>query len=353
MFPLEIWVGVAMLVSLMIYALTGGADFGVGVWDLFATGPRKERQREVIVKAIAPIWEVNHIWLAIVVALLYTAFPLAFKAAVTTLSIPLAVILVGLIVRGISFVMRAYVIQSEWAHESWRVIFDLSSVLVSLSMGACIGAACSGAIRVQYHTGLIITRGNPAWWAPFSVSVGFLILAVFAFLAAVYLLHETDDPDLQKDFRLRALLAGLGVFLLAWVSFVLAGEGAPLIRDGLWNRMWSIPFQGVTGMMATSALCALWIGWYTSARILVVCQVLLLILGWGMAQFPHLIAPDLTFESAAASQNVLQRVLIFLGVSLLFLIPAFGYIYREYKWRKVENTGDQSEEEIELMEIEE
>jgi len=353
MFPFEIWIGVAMLGALIVYAISGGADFGVGVWDLFATGERKDQQRVVLVKAIAPIWEVHHIWLVLVVALLYVAFPLAFRAVYASLLIPLVVLGVGLMLRGVAFLMRAYVIQSEWAHEFWRILFAISSMVVAVGLGVCIGGVSSGLIRVQVHTGLVVSDAYSAWWAPFPFVVGFLILALFAFLAAVYLIHETDDVLLKEDFRMRALIAGGIVFVLAWVSFILSAEGAPLIREGLWHRVWSIPFQGVTGMMATAALCALWMRWYGPARILAVSQTLLMILGWGMALFPHIVAPDLKFENAAAPDDVLQRVALILGLGLLVLIPAFLYVYRVFKWQKAEEEIEFFEDEIELVEIEE
>ena len=70
-----------ILVSLSCYALLGGADYGGGVWDLFATGRTAARQREVIARAIAPVWEANHVWLILIVVLLFTGFPGAFAAA--------------------------------------------------------------------------------------------------------------------------------------------------------------------------------------------------------------------------------------------------------------------------------
>jgi len=354
MLPFEIWIGITMLAALMIYAISGGADFGVGVWDLFATGEGKDRQRVVIVRAIAPIWELHHIWLVLILTLLYVAFPVPFDAVYAALSVPLWLLVVGLELRAVAFIMRAYVITREWAHECWRLIFAVSSILVAVLLGVCIGAVSSGAIRVQVHSGLVLADHNSAWLAPFPFAIGFLILALFSFLAAVYLIHETEEEDLKEEFRLRALVAGLVVFVLAWVSFALAGEGAPLIRLGLWHRLWSMPFQGVTGMMATAALCALCVRWYNSARILAIAQVVLLILGWGLAQFPYIVAPDLTFENSAAPDEVLQRVLIIVSVGLLFLLPSLFYVYRLFKWQTVEEEGVHFlEEDVELVEIEE
>src|SRR5437870_12958917 len=97
-----------MLVSLVIYVLSGGADFGAGVWDLLASGPRKARQRELLSSAIGPVWEANHVWLIIVVVLLFTCFPAAFAAIMTALHVPLTIVLLGIVARGASFVFRSY-----------------------------------------------------------------------------------------------------------------------------------------------------------------------------------------------------------------------------------------------------
>src|SRR5437762_750368 len=96
---LERCVAAAILLSLNVYALTGGADFGGGVWDLFAFGPRAARQRDLIAAAIAPIWEANHVWLIAAIVLLFTAFPAAFAALTTALHIPLSLMLIGIVLR--------------------------------------------------------------------------------------------------------------------------------------------------------------------------------------------------------------------------------------------------------------
>ena len=103
MLSIEVLISGAMMVSLTFYALLGGADFGGGVWDLFASGPRKQAQRELIAEAIGPVWEANHVWLILVVVLLFTAFPPAFAAISTALHIPLTLMLIGIVLRGSAF----------------------------------------------------------------------------------------------------------------------------------------------------------------------------------------------------------------------------------------------------------
>src|SRR4051794_24014374 len=102
-FSPEIGVALAMLVGLTIYALFGGADFGAGVWNLLARGTRAQAQRELIAHAIAPVWEANHVWLIVVIVLLFTGFPTAFAVIMTDLHIPLSLMLVGIVLRGSAF----------------------------------------------------------------------------------------------------------------------------------------------------------------------------------------------------------------------------------------------------------
>ena len=84
----EFILGICLLSSLVLYALMGGADFGGGMWDLIAVGPRALRQRQAIAEAIGPIWEANHVWLILVVVLLFSGFPLGFAVMMTALNIP-------------------------------------------------------------------------------------------------------------------------------------------------------------------------------------------------------------------------------------------------------------------------
>src|SRR5258707_10489869 len=105
---LETIVAAAMLVALMVYALTGGADYGGGMWDLLAAGDRASRQREVIVEAIGPVWEANHVLLILVVVLLFTAFPAWFSTIMIALHIPITAMLLGIVLRGSAIAFSQY-----------------------------------------------------------------------------------------------------------------------------------------------------------------------------------------------------------------------------------------------------
>src|SRR3954452_12746719 len=98
--------GAILLLGVALYALLGGADFGGGIWDLFASGPRAAAQRKAIASAIGPIWEANHVWLIFVIVLVFTAFPPVFAAVSIALYIPLSLALLGIVFRGAAFIFR-------------------------------------------------------------------------------------------------------------------------------------------------------------------------------------------------------------------------------------------------------
>jgi cytochrome bd ubiquinol oxidase subunit II len=106
--PLELLLAVVILAALVVYALTGGADYGGGMWDLLARGSRAAQQRDVIEHAIAPIWEANHVWLILVVVVLFTGFPSAFAAMMIALHVPVTLVLLGIVLRGSAFAFRKY-----------------------------------------------------------------------------------------------------------------------------------------------------------------------------------------------------------------------------------------------------
>ncbi len=327
-------VGFVILVSLTFYALGAGADFGGGIWDLFARGPRAKPQRELIANAIGPIWEANHVWLILVVVLLFVAFPPAFSAICIALHIPLAVMLIGIVLRGTAFVFRSYDVQKDEVQRRWSGLFAIGSIIAPIMLGVCVGAIASGTIHSDVETGRVETNFFSQWLAPFPLAIGGFTLALFAFLAAVYLSLEANETELQNDFRRRALWAALGVGIAAFVCLYLSGEGAPLIRSGLAKSWWAIPFQIFTGIIALGTIAALWFRRFRGARLLAIMQVTLVIWGWGLAQFPYLVEPNLTFTNSAAPENVLRVLLIALAAGALLLFPSLWYLFRVFKTRE-------------------
>jgi cytochrome d ubiquinol oxidase subunit II len=210
-------------------------------------------------------------------------------------------------------------------------LFAVGSIVAPVMLGTCVGAIASGTIRVDLASGIVQTNFISQWLAPFPFAIGFWTLSLFAFLAAVYLTSETHEPDLREDFRRRALAAGMAVAFMALVSFILAETGAPLIRSGLSKEWWSIPFQVITGVASVGALAAVWKRHYRRARVLAMTQIAFIIAGWGLAQFPFLIGPDLTFTNAVAPDSVLRVLIGALAAGAALLFPSLWYLFRVFK----------------------
>ena len=325
----DILAGILAL-SLNAYVLFGGADFGGGVWDLLATGPRRSRQREVIAHALGPIWEANHVWLILAIVLTFTCFSPVFARLGTVLHIPLTLMLIGIVLRGSAFTFRTYDSQQDAVQRRWGRIFSSASVITPILLGVSIGAVASGRVGRETSGGFSERFVQP-WLTPFAFSVGLLALTIFAFLAAVFLTLETRDRELSDDFRRRALAAGVAVFLASALVLLLSGGAAPLVRTGLTASSWALPLHLATGATAISVLATLWFRRYRLARIGVGLQVSLILWGWAMAQYPFLLPPGFTIASTAAPETTLRLTLVVLAIGGVVLLPSLWYLFQIFK----------------------
>lgn len=324
--------GVLML-SLTVYLLTGGADFGAGFWELIARGERGKKERELVTKAIAPIWEANHVWLIVAIVLLSGAFPRVLAVLSTALHIPLLIMLVGISLRGAAFVFQHYGPPDPVFQRRWGLTFSASSALTPLFLGITLGAAVSGAIRVSPQ-GEVKTDFIREWFAPFPVAVGILTVVTCVFLSAVYLAAEARDTELVEAFRRRALRSAVFLGIAAFAVLWLSASQAPAIFRGLTAHAFSWPFHLLTGALAIGTLVALWRRQLVAARALAALQVLAIMAGLAMAQFPNLVTPDLTISNSAAPDSALKALLISTAVGLALLAPSFGYLYWVFKFRR-------------------
>ncbi|MBK8256726.1 MAG: cytochrome d ubiquinol oxidase subunit II [Polyangiaceae bacterium] len=333
--PTDLLLGAVMVVSLVLYVVLGGADFGGGVWDLLASGPRKKEQRTLIEKAIGPIWEANHVWLILVVVLLFGAFPKAFSAIATALHIPLTLFLLGVVLRGSAFTFRAYDSREDRKQRRWGLVFSLASLVAPILLGMTVGAIASGQIRVE--NGMVKSGFFRPWLGVFPLAVGIYALTLFAFLAAVYLAHQADSQALQKDFRTRALASGVSVGVLALITFSLSQSHAPEIAHGLTDHPITWPLHLVTAAFATTTFVLLYQWKFSLARWTAAAQAGMIVIGWTASQYPYLVVPDLTLAGSAGSEKTRTLLLVALAVGSLVLFPSLFVLFRVF--RKTDRDG--------------
>ena len=320
-------IGALLLAGVLIYALLGGADFGGGVWDLFAQGPRRPEQRNAIARAIGPVWEANHVWLIFVIVLVFTCFPSVFAALATALYVPFTLALLGIVFRGAAFVFRAHAHGIARAEEAWGRVFAIASVITPVIFGMCAGAVATGNINVV--DGVVVSSLWTPWLEPFPLLVGLIALSICAYLAAVYLTMETGG-ELQEDFRIRAIWAGRVFIVLALIALPLARWEAPHI----WRRLTS-GFGPL--LIVGSIVLASVSGWsvlsrrYFLARISAAAEVAVLLAGWALAQYPYLVVDGFTFKDSSASPLMLKSALITYAIGAIFLVPSLLLLFSVFK----------------------
>ena len=322
-------VSIFLLAALIFYVTAGGADFGGGVWDLLAIGPHATQQRAAITKAIGPIWEADHVWLILVVVILFTAFPIAFGAMMTALHIPITLMLIGIILRGAGFIFRKYDSKASEVQRRWSALFGAASFFTPLVQGVTLGALSSEEIRVV--DGKVTTGFFAGWLTPFACVSGLLVLTVCAFLAATYLTADpSGEPEVRNDFRRRALWSGGLLLAIVLLLPLGARNGAPQFFQGLANWMAIVIALGITAS-AIVAFLSLWTRRFALARIAAIAEVTLILIGWGWAQYPQLIAPDITIYNSSAPTTTLRLLFIALLLGAIVLFPSLAYLYYIFK----------------------
>ncbi len=318
------------LLGLMAYALLGGADFGGGVWDLFATGPRRQAQRDAIAHAMGPVWEANHVWLIFVLVVLFTCFPYGYGPLGVALFLPFHLALAGVMLRGAAFVFRAYGRRppGEPPASRWGTVFGIASLISPVLLGLAFGVVTEGGVRID-AAGNVSPMVPLYWLSPYAAGCGLLALSTCAYLAAVYLTAETGG-ELREDFRRRAIVAGTATAGLAAGVLVFAWRDANwFFRQLVSPRSWPVLAAGL-GCFAASAW-AVFGRRYRLSRVFAAGEIVLLLLGWGLAQQPYLVYPDLTLSAAAAPAPTIAFMLATLPFGALVLVPSLWLLFRVFK----------------------
>jgi cytochrome d ubiquinol oxidase subunit II len=323
------------LLGLMAYAVLGGADFGGGVWDLLATGPRRAAQRAAINRAMGPVWEANHVWLIFVLVTLFTSFPQGYSALSRALFVPFHLALAGIMLRGASFVFRGIRRRepdpaSEGATHlsAWSLTFGIASLISPVLLGLAFGVLTEGHVRLD-RAGAVRLTGPAPWASPYAVGCGLLALSTCAYLAAVFLTVETQGA-LREDFRWRAILAGTTTAALAALVLLSAWfEANWFFRELVSLRSLPVLASGLACFAASA--WAVFGRRYVLSRVFAAGEIILLLAGWGIAQHPYLVYPDIRLTEVAAPPATIAFLLGSLPLGLVVLIPSLWLLFRTFK----------------------
>nr|HQV31338.1 cytochrome d ubiquinol oxidase subunit II [Calditrichia bacterium] len=216
------WILFVLIVALLLYVILAGADFGAGILELFTSRKYREEMEGITYQAIGPVWEANHIWLILIIVILFNGFPKTYALISTYLHLPIMLMLIGIVFRGTAFAFRHYDAIRDRSHRVYSSAFTMASFLTPLFLGSIAGATILGRLRTtptDFLSGYIWP-----WFNPFSLSLGLMTSALFAFLAATFLIGETEDGSNLQQRVIRQAVMALGATVLLGGVVFLSGE---------------------------------------------------------------------------------------------------------------------------------
>jgi cytochrome d ubiquinol oxidase subunit II len=315
-------------VSILLYILLGGADFGAGIIELFTSEKNKSKTRQTMYHAIGPIWEANHMWLIIAIVILFVGFPVIYTTMSVYLHIPLAIMLLGIIARGTAFAFRHYDAVIDDMQKVYNKIFVYSSFITPLFLGIIAGSAVSAKIDTAATS--FVDAYIFSWLNWFSFATGIFTVAICGFLAAIFIIGETADEIEKIRFIRKAKHMTIAAFIAGTLVFV-AGyiEGIPIFK-------WI--FGNTAGLAAISAaltsLIIQWIFLYRRntniLRILAGFQVTMILVAVTVRHYPNIVLLKDGKSLSLLEHAGHEQTIFYLGVALLtgsvFILPALYYL---------------------------
>ncbi len=335
---------IILWLSLIVYAVLGGADFGGGIWDFFAFGQEAQRQRRLIGQALGPVWEANHVWLIFLIVGLFTAFPLAFSVLSIALFVPFTLAVIGIVMRGAAFMFRGQVDDATPSRRIWGRVFSTASTITPFFFGAAAAAVASGQVHVE--AGRVQTDLLAGWTTPFALTIGALALSLCAVLAAVNLIVEaqnSNEPELVEAFRRRAMIAGAITLGLDAMAFILSPFQAPLLLNGALDH--ALPLIIATALIGVGAATSLLLRRYRLARVLAFTVTAFIFASWGLSQFPYLVPVSVTISNAASPPSTQLALLIGTLVGMALLLPSLWLLFHVFKGKHPALNGQEKAEE--------
>ncbi|QCR21379.1 cytochrome d ubiquinol oxidase subunit II [Pontibacter sp. SGAir0037] len=322
-----------LCLSILLYLLLGGADFGAGIVELFTSSKNRSRTRETMHHTIGPVWEANHMWLIIAIVILFVGFPRIYSVMSVHLHIPLVILLLGIIARGTAFVFRHYDAVVDEMQVLYNRIFAYSSFVTPLFLGILAGSVIAGKIDLQATD--FLSAYVYSWLHLFSIAVGFFTVALCGFLASVYLIGEADTTSDKIRFTRKAKSMNIAAVACGALVFVAAAlEGIPLV-----NWMFGSAISLGAVMAATLSLVLLWYwlsqGKAKKVRVLAGFQVSMILLAIGHPVFPDFVllasGDNLSLLQHQAPHSTMQALGLALLIGSVLILPFLFYLIYSFQ----------------------
>lgn len=314
-----IWFSIIVFAMLM-YIIMDGFDLGIGILFLFI---KNINERNMMIKTVAPVWDGNETWLVLGGAALYGAFPLAYAVIIDALSLPLTLMLIGLIFRGVAFEFR---LQATPKHRPfWDKAFIGGSLLATFCQGVSVGAVLNG-FEV---TGREYSGSALSWLAPFPIFCGIGLVIAYALLGCTWLIMKTEGILHSKMSKLATPLTLVLLVVLGVVSI-----WTPITYPNIaqrWfstpNLFWLLPVPLFVIIFSWGILKSVMTHASSLPFLLTLGLVFLGFGGLGISIWPNIIPPSVSIWQAASP---LQSQLFMLYGGLLIIPVVLAYTFWSY-----------------------
>jgi cytochrome d ubiquinol oxidase subunit II len=313
-----------LLLTVAVYSVAGGTDYGAGIWDLLAGGYRRgEAVRDLVDHAMGPVWEANNVWLVLAAVVCWTGFPLLFQSVFSSLYPLFTLALLALVLRGAFFAFRKAADTPAWRMAA-TFVFGTASVLASFCFAAILGAVASGRVGAGVPAG-------PVWAAcfnPTSISFGVVSLAATALSGASFLVGDArrrGQTGLVEYFRARAVLAAAATLAAGAVALAVLAVDSPGVARGMVAGR-GLPFA-IAAVVATLGTAMLhWRRIHRWYRVLTVVAAGSFVFAWGIGQAPYLLPGRLTIAQAVGAPSVEVLLLVVAVTALVTVVPSLGLL---------------------------
>jgi cytochrome d ubiquinol oxidase subunit II len=314
---------------IMMYVVLDGFDLGIGILFPFT---QRERERDQMMNSVAPVWDGNETWLVFGGSMLYGAFPLVYGLLLPILYMPIMLMLIALIFRGVSFEFR---FKAERSKYLWNWAFAISSIAAAFFQGVILGCFVQG---FPIHEENLAIH-NADWLTPFSLLTGIALVCGYALLGATWMLMKGEG-------RLKLKMAHLakGFLTLVTVFLVFVSIWTPLHSEEIFARWYSYPNIIFLFPLPMVTLIAIVLTWRSITKLEEIKPFLLSILiflcsytGIAISVYPYLIPHRVDIWEGAAPDSTLQFILVGVIILLPILLAYTAYAYHIFRGKSEES----------------
>lgn len=313
-----IWMAIIAF-AIIMYVILDGFDLGIGILFPFF----KKTHRDLMISSIMPVWDGNETWLVFGGATLYGAFPLAFSTILPTLYLPILLMVIALLFRGVSFEFR---LKAETSRKVWDVAFFLGSFVAAFMQGIMLGAFVQG---FPVTPGQLVIPAY-AWFTPFSITCGVAMIFGYALLGSTWLISKTTKSLQTKCYRFAKIILIIVAFFAVGISF-----WTPLIDSQVRARWLNPQNIGYLSVLPLISIVIWFFNWFALAARreyspfwLTIFIFLMCYIGFIISSWPYIVPRSITFWEAAAPESSL----IFMLVGTAIMLPVLlYYTYHSYR----------------------